>query len=131
MKRLLLLMSHNITEIQEKEAYEVLKINQIINSSEEVKSIWSNIDPKGELNLHKLDKIIDWIDENTSQGDYILVQGEFGATFYIVDYCFKKNLIPIYATSKRQVIETIVGDKTVTNRVFKHEGFRRYIRYTK
>ena len=129
MKILIVLMSHNMTENQKEDAYKTLKVKDILESNQDIKNIWSNIEPKSSLDLSRLDLVIDWIKKNSRKGDYILVQGEFGATFYIVDYCFKSNLIPIYATSKRQVIEEIQGDKIITNRTFKHEGFRKYIRY--
>lgn len=129
MKNLIVLMSHNMTENQKEDAYKTLKVKDILESNQDIKNIWSNIEPKSSLDLSRLDLVIDWIKKNSRKGDYILVQGEFGATFYIVDYCFKSNLIPIYATSKRQVIEEIQGDKIITNRTFKHEGFRKYIRY--
>ena len=129
MKILIVLMSHNMTENQKEDAYKTLKVKDIIECNDYIKKIWSNINPKSSLDLSRLDLVIDWIKKNSKSGDYILVQGEFGATFYIVDYCFKSNLIPIYATSKRQVIEEIQGDKIITNRTFKHEGFRKYIRY--
>lgn len=129
MKNLIVLMSHNMTENQKEDAYKTLKVKDILESNQDIKNIWSNIEPKSSLDLSRLDLVIDWIKKNSRKGDYILVQGEFGATFYIVDYCFKSNLIPIYATSKRQVIEESQGDKIITNRTFKHEGFRKYIRY--
>jgi len=36
------------------------------------------------------------------------------------------DLIPIYATTKREVSEKIEGDKVIKRSVFSHSGFRRY-----
>ena len=124
-------MSHDMSEIQKNDAYENLKITKIIEAPPNIKKIWGNIEPISDLNTVKLDEIVSWIKENSNKQDYVLVQGEFGATFYIVDYCFKNNLIPVYATSIRRVEETRQGEKVITNRVFVHEGYRRYIRYDK
>ena len=129
MKKLLVIMSHNMTKTQKEHAYNTLHISKIIECNIHIKNIWSNINPISSLDLSKLDIVIKWIKENTAQGDYVLVQGEFGATFYIVDYCLKKGLIPIYATSKREVIEEINEEKIITNRIFKHETFRKYVKY--
>lgn len=131
MRKLIVLMSHKMTENQKEDAYKTLNVKEILESNQNIKNIWSNIEPKSSLDLSRLDLVIEWIKKNSKSGDYVLVQGEFGATFYIVDYCFKSQLIPIYATSKRQVVEEIQEDKTITNRTFKHEGFREYIRYSK
>ena len=131
MKKFIVLMSHDMSDIQKNDAYENLKVTKIIEAPPNIKKIWGNIEPISDLNTVKLDEIVSWIKENSNKQDYVLVQGEFGATFYIVDYCFKNNLIPVYATSIRRVEETRQGEKVITNRVFVHEGYRRYIRYDK
>lgn len=131
MKNFIVLMSHDISDTQKNDAYENLKVAKIIEAPPEIKKIWGNIDPISDLDIKNLDKVISWINEISNKHDYILVQGEFGATFYIVDYCFKNNLIPVYATSVRRVEEIREGNKVLTNRVFVHEGYRKYIRYEK
>lgn len=131
MKKFIVLMSHDMSEIQKSDANKDLKITKIIEAPPHIKKIWANIDPTSDLNTIKLDEVVSWIKENSSKQDYILVQGEYGATFYIVDYCFKNNLIPVYATSIRRVEESRKGEEVITNRVFVHQGYRKYIRYNK
>ena len=131
MKNFIVLMSHDMSDTQKNDAYENLEVTKIIEAPPEIKKIWGNIDPISDLDIKNLDKVISWINEISNEQDYILVQGEFGATFYIVDYCFKNNLIPVYATSVRRVEEIREGDKVLTNRVFVHEGYRKYTRYEK
>ncbi len=70
-----------------------------------------------------------WILKESKEHDYVLIQGEFGATFYLVDYCFNIKRVPIYATSIRQVEEKAEDDITITNRTFKHVNFRKYVKY--
>lgn len=129
MKKFIVLMSHDMSKEQKLDAQNSLDISNIIEAPKDIKSIWANINPVGSLDQTELSKITNWIEQNSNTDDYILIQGEFGATFYIVDYCFKKGLIPVYATTKRRVTETREGDKVITNRVFVHEGYRKYIRY--
>lgn len=129
MKKLLVLMSHKMTDMQIEDAYKTFDIKEIIESNQDIKNIWSNIEPKSSLDLSRLDLVIKWIEVNSQKGDYILVQGEFGATFYIVDYCFKSQRIPVYATSERRVIEERDGEKITTKRIFAHERFREYKQY--
>lgn len=125
---LLVIMSHQLSDIQIKEAKEVLKIDCIKTLPEELKQTWSNIEPDGELPIDVLTPIKNWIIQESNEQDYVLVQGEFGATFYLVDYCFNIKRIPIYATSIRQVEEKVQDGVTITNRIFKHVNFRKYIR---
>ncbi|MCC3867936.1 CRISPR-associated protein Csx20 [Terrisporobacter mayombei] len=131
MKKLIVLMSHDITDFQIEDAYKTFNINRIVEADTNIKEIWANINPKSSLDLTKLDLVINWIEKVSNKNDFILVQGEFGATFYIVDYCFKKDLIPVYSTSKRQVLEHKDGEKIITNRIFSHQGFRKYEIYVK
>lgn len=129
MKKFIVLMSHDMSKEQKLDAQNSLAISNIVEAPKDIKSIWANINPVGSLDKAELSKITNWIEQNSNTDDYILIQGEFGATFYIVDYCFKKGLIPVYATTKRRVTETREGDKVITNRIFVHEGYRKYIRY--
>jgi hypothetical protein len=55
------------------------------------------------------------------------VQGDFGATFYVVDFCLKNNLIPVYSTSRRISVEKNGNNnKIVKTNIFEHVTFRRY-----
>lgn len=126
---LLIIMSHYLSDIQVEEAKRKYNIDNFKVLPQELQEIWSNIDPIGELDVDSLKSIICWIQKESNENDYVLIQGEFGATFYIVDYCFNIKRVPIYATSKRQVEEKIQGEETITNRVFRHVNFRKYIRH--
>ena len=126
----LVLMNHQLTPIQEKELKTEYFINKIIYPDKSIEKLWSSIKPEKELNIKMLDKIILWLSRNSYSGDYCIIQGEFGATFYLVDYCFKKKLIPIYAASGREYKEEILEDGSVKRvHIFRHVNFRKYIRY--
>lgn len=126
---LLVILSHDLTDKQIEEAKGRLKVDRIKTMPDELKDIWQNINPIGELPLDVLNRIINWIEKESEINDYVLVQGDFGSSFYIVDFCFKAGRIPIYSTSNRRVKEIKEGEKILTKRIFKHETFRRYVRY--
>lgn len=125
--KLLSLISHTLTEKQIEEAKNRLKVSSIVLMPEEIKVIWSNISPYGDLPIDDINKIIRWIDNESNEGDYVLVQGDFGATYYVVDYCINNDRIPIYSTTKREVEEYIEDGLVKTKRVFRHINFRKYI----
>ena len=127
MPKLFLLFSHSLTHEQLKDATEVLRVEKIIYLPEDLQKIWSNIDPIGELGTEPLEKIASWLKEHGNEGDFVLIQGEFGATFYLADFCFSSDFIPIYATSKRIYEEKINDNGTIERKhVFKHVNFRKY-----
>ncbi|MGC8771100.1 MAG: CRISPR-associated protein Csx20 [Brevinematia bacterium] len=127
MPKLLVLLNHTLTDEQITEAKEKLKVTEFVEPPIRQKNIWAQM-PSDE-NRHNLftEEIIRWIKENAAKGDFILVQGEFGATFTIVDFCLKNGFVPIYATSERKAEEVRNPDGSVEKRiVFKHMGFRKY-----
>lgn len=128
--RLFLIFNHKLTNDQIKSARDQLNIDNFIYLPDELQKIWNTINPEGILEMENLKMITDWMKSETVKSDYILIQGDFGATFYLVDFCFKNDLVPIYATTIREVIEKTEDNGTVkkTN-VFKHINFRIYERW--
>ncbi|WP_300342409.1 CRISPR-associated protein Csx20 [Fusobacterium sp.] len=121
MKRLVLLFSHQLTKKQELDAKEGLKCSEILYMPKELKEKWQNLGMERELNEFK-----DFLKEVTTIGDYVLVQGEWGATYEMVNYCKENNLIPIYSSTKREVEEKKEGETIVKISKFVHRGFVQY-----
>lgn len=126
--KLLVLLSHELTKAQIEEI-KAKGVGEIIMLPLELKEIWGNIDAKGDLDISYLKPIIQWVEEETKQEDLVIIQGEFGATYYMVNYCFEKGLCPIYSSSERVVEEIIEGEKVITKRLFQHVNFREYKQY--
>jgi len=132
MPNLFLLFSHTLTPEQEHEIEKKLKVGFIAPLPKDLQKIWSNIKPKGELDIKSLDEITSWLENFATKDDFVLIQGEFGATVYLVNFCFDAGLIPIYATTKRIYEETKKEDGTIERKhIFKHVNFRRYMRWEK
>ena len=130
MQNLYLIFSHHLTKTQTEEALHHWQIEEFVYLPQDLQKIWSNINPNDELEVYNIKKITDWLLQSSQKKDYILVQGEFGATFYMVDFCFRNERIPIYSTTKRQAREI----KTDSNRIekvniFEHVIYRKYRRY--
>lgn len=119
-----LLFNHVLSKDQIREAEEVLKIKDIYTLPPRLNALWSDVNPRGELDRSHLAPIERWLTEKAQEGDYVLVQGECGATFYMVDLCFKRGFVPIYATSDLHHDEHVMRGGH-----FRHVGFRRYRRY--
>ena len=129
MRVMYILLNHSLTKEQEESASKKWDIGCFKYLSKELSIIWNSISPEGELEIEKLDPIICWLD-TAQNNDLVLVQGEFGATFYIVDYCFNRKIIPIYSTSKRDYSEIKMPDGSIKRKhIFKHVEFRKYKRW--
>jgi len=61
-----------------------------------------------------------------TQGDLLLVQGDFGATYALVRFARTMGMVPLYATTQRQSRETVENGQIKTERIFVHVRFREY-----
>ena len=59
-------------------------------------------------------------------GDLVIIQGEFGSTFMLVDYVLRRGLVALHAVTKRIAAETREGETVRRQYVFEHVCFRKY-----
>ena len=127
MPSLFLIFNHIFTEEQKEDAREKLKINNFINMPDNLKIIWANIPPELDSISDFINPIKQWVLESSRPKDFVLIQGDFGACYLMVNFALKNDLVPIYATSKRQAKEDILPDGSIRLlHYFKHYGFRKY-----
>ena len=125
--KLFLLFSHVLTELQTEDAEKNLKIDEIIYMPDEIKEIWSNVNPEI-FEEAKLNRIKIFLNKNSLKGDFVLIQGEWGFTYHMINYSKNIGLIPIYSTTKRDYREELQTDGTVKNiHYFKHIKYKEYI----
>lgn len=128
---MILIFSHELTATQADDARASLGVCDFIKMPQALQDKWSNIPPElSNLDEFILDEFIaefkNFIKTNAKIGDVALVQGDFGATYSIVNFCKKNGIKAIYATTKRTIKESMVGDKVVKNSIFEHVKFREY-----
>jgi len=124
--KMFLLFSHKLTDEQIKDAKENLGINEFMYLPEDLQKKFSNVPPELEDIKEYSQIFIDFLKENTKKEDYVLVQGDFGLVFNIVEFCKENNLKAIYSTTKRVAKEQSIDGKVVKISEFKHIRFRRY-----
>ncbi len=126
-----LLFSHEFMSSQEDDAMDSLGVKRFISLPKELKGTWANIPPNAESSeFNKLLKsIMVWLSKTLDRGDFVLVQGDFGATVFMVQFCWNERFIPVYATTERHVLEKKVEDKVELVHTFQHVRYRRYPRF--
>ena len=128
MPTLYLLFSHTLTDEQMADAKANLGVENFVPLPADLQQLFSNV-PADLPDLDDyLQPLLDWIGENVFAPDYILIQGDFGATYSLVEFCKDFNYgIPVYATTTRQSVDVRQPDgSVVTQRVFRHQRFREY-----
>jgi len=130
MKTLFLLFSHSLTSEQKQDAQDSLGVSEFVSLPVELQQMFSNVPPELEELDEYLDPIINWINDNAyDESDYILIQGDYGATVTLNKYMTGRGTFatPIYATTERKSVDTVQDDGSiVTQRIFKHKRFRKY-----
>lgn len=126
-KKLFLLFNHSFTRLQEHDARASLGVGRIIVLPPELQALWSNIPPELESLESYLQPIKAWLAYSAKPGDFVLIQGDFGACYNLVRFAFARALVPIYSTTARKATESLGPDGSVkVTHEFMHVKFRRY-----
>ena len=121
--QLFLLLNHSLTQEQIQDLQD-LKVTEIIDLNT---GKWGQIPPEMEDITPLLQEYFTTLKNQAQKGDYLLVQGDFGATYQLVNFAKTLGLIPIYATTLRETKEMQNADGSIAKHsVFKHCRFRKY-----
>lgn len=124
---LLLLFNHEPTPLQIEDAFRTLGVSKLEHPPQEIRRLWQSVPPELKSIRGYLKPIADWIFSTGRAGDFILIQGDFGATWLMVNQALDRKLIPIYSATERQAFE--MAQKTGSVKMvhfFQHVRFRRY-----
>lgn len=120
------LLNHQLTDNQKRELSEKYAAQEVIYPPAEISQLWSQIAPETERSEISR-KIIQWlVAQNAQAADLFIIQGEFGATFMLVDYALKNKMIALYATSRRVSKEVVEGETVRKEFSFEHIMFKEY-----
>lgn len=121
----LCLLNHRLTDNQIQELKINWNCNEIIYPPESISLFWAQI-PDKDISQDLLQPVVDWVKNVSHSDDLIIVQGEFGATYALVSWCFDHDLIPVHSVTKRVAEEEREGETVFRSYVFKHIRFRKY-----
>ena len=124
--KMAVLMNHQLSSTQKAEAQGALGVQSFVAMPPEVAALWCNADPAKDLHELGAENVICWLTEQTEEGDYVIVQGDYGLTFAVVDWCLKTGRVPVHATTERKAVEKNIQGNIVVERVFNHVKFRVY-----
>ncbi len=124
---LIVLFNHTLTPAQEADARSGLGVARIIEPPTEIRRLWAQVPPEPDDLAEYLAPVREWLDATAAAGDFVLVQGEFGATFLLVRFCLESGFVPVYSTTRREAQEERLPDGSVAvHHVFSHVRFRIY-----
>jgi hypothetical protein len=119
------LLNHALTEKQTTELKDRFGSSRIMYPEAELSAAWSNV-PTGEtLSAEYLSPFVRWI-SGADKGDILVIQGEAGAVFALVDFALDRGLVPLHSVTQRIARENRDGEKVIRTHVFEHLCFRPY-----
>ena len=122
-----LIFNHLFTPAQDDDARVSLGVKDLVGLPTSLKELWSRIPPDLEQLRPYLEPLTAWLGSQARQGDYVLIQGDFGACYLMVRFALERGLIPVYSTTRREVTEERQINGTVRLiHNFDHQIFRRY-----
>jgi hypothetical protein len=126
-QKLFLIFNHTFTPVQEADARASLGVSEIVVMPDDVRHVWGNVPPELSEIQGWLEPVGKWLKENSQAGDYVLIQGDFGACFLMVHFARETGLIPVYSTTRREAVEEHQPDGSVRmTHHFNHQRFRVY-----
>lgn len=122
-----LCFSHMLTDEQQRDARERLGVDVFVEMPKTLAAAWEQVSPEPEVPGDTLHRALSFLKQATVSGDYVLVQGEFGLTWAVVEWCRRNERIPVYSTTQRDYRYETATDGSVRNtHTFRHVRFRRY-----
>lgn len=126
MKKMFLIFSHKLTEEQITDAKTTLNVNQFIYLDDKLQTLWSGIPTDLNDLSDYLKDIKDFLYNSANKDDIVLIQGDFGAVYHIVNFSKSLGLKTVYSTTKRVIEEQIIDNQTIKKSLFQHKKFREY-----
>ena len=127
MPKLYLVFNHTFTLSQQESARNELGTETIIEPPLELRRRWANVPPETPSLRPWLQPLSDWLIEHAQPGDFVLIQGDFGACYLLVCFALEHDMVPVYATTERHAREERLDDGRVKlEHTFDHVRFRRY-----
>ncbi len=126
MRQLFLLFSHTLTPAQEQDAQDSLGVERFVALPSELQQLWSNIPPDLTALSAYLEPLKAYIREHANAGDVVLIQGDFGGCYEMVNFVKDLGFVAVHSTTKRDVVEKTVNGKVEKFSRFEHVIFRCY-----
>lgn len=126
MKKMFLLFSHTLTSEQKEDAQGSLGVEEFVTLPSDLQGLWSNVPATLDDLSDYLEPLQSYFKNNLQTDDVVLVQGDFGATFTMVNELKSLGARVVHATTQRDVVEKTVDNKIIKTSVFKHVRFRSY-----
>ena len=123
--KLFILTNHTATQQQLDDAKKSLGVSEFVDLPLNLKTLWGSVPPETDSVAEYVVPVLHWLESGLASDDIVWVQGEWGATLAVIDWCRNRRVRCVYSTTKRVAVETPTPDGAVAlTHVFSHVRFR-------
>lgn len=126
MNKVLVLTNHQTDSEQISDLRKNWSVGSVIHLPVDLKTLWGSVPPERESVDDFVFPVLSWLNSVYSPGDLVWVQGEWGATVSVLNWCKTYDCRAIYSTTKRVATEVKNLNGVFLTHVFKHVRFRLY-----
>lgn len=126
MTSVLILTNHQTDSEQILDLRKNWSVECVIYPPADLKTLWGSVPPERESVDDFVFPVLSWLNSVYSPGDLVWVQGEWGATVSVLNWCKTYDCRAIYSTTKRVATEVKNLNGVFLTHVFKHVRFRLY-----
>ena len=126
-RNVLLIMEKDLHSLQLKELCEAYPVQSIIDPPPDLKRIWRNLPDRKKFDTALLDPLVGWLKAKSNRNDAVVLQGELGSVFYLANFCFANELVPLYTVEELVCEHKVLDDGTIVNiEKTKHVRFKHF-----
>jgi hypothetical protein len=111
-----LLFSHTLKPEQEADARQHLGGSRRLPLPPALHARWKEVPPEAETFDAHLVPFRDYLAEHSQPGDHLLIQGDFGMRYHLVQWTKAHGRVAVYATTRRESEELTRPDGSVERR---------------
>ena len=124
--QLFVITNHGITDEQRKDAIASLGVSGFVKLPDIWKEVWGRIPPEAASVDGVVQPVLDWLSEMREPDDIVWVQGEWGATVTVLDYCRRMGIRCVYSTTARVAEDINTPEGVKATHIIKHVRYRDY-----
>lgn len=127
--KLFILTNHTATEQQLEDAKRTFGVTEIVDLPADLKALWGSVPPEIDSVAEYVVPVLQWLESLLRLGDVVWVQGEWGATLTVIDWCRARSVRCVYSTTQRIAVERVLpGGGVALTHVFDHVRFRDFFK---
>lgn len=127
MQKFFNITNHTLTADQKEDAISFMGEIEFYELDPELKKLWGSIPPEESIEgvARYLAPVLNYIARTAEPGDWVYLAGDYTAVSLAAAIAQQANVGAYTSTSKREVVETVLPDGSVSKQsIFKHVTFR-------